>query len=300
MKYDFTSIIDRVGKDAMAVDAVGKGGWGSFPVPREGFDFIPMWVADMNFATAPSVVESVKQRLEHPLFGYYGTRDEYYESIIRWQEQHHKVTGLTKEAIGYEHGVHGFVTSAIAVLTEPGDKVLVHSPVYVGFAADVDMQGRTSVYSPLKKDAEGIYRMDYEDMDKKLKENNIHTAIFCSPHNPTGRVWERWELEKALEVYEKNDCYVISDEIWADLTYTGHQHIPTQSVNAWAREHVVAAYAPAGGVQSRGRPVGGGAQAGAGGEPALWHPVHPRALPGRGRDHAPGHLHAVPGPDPVL
>ncbi len=245
MKYDFTSIIDRVGKDASAVDSVGIHYWGGEPdAPREGFDFIPMWVADMNFATSPSIPKAIIERVNHPLFGYYLTRKEYYDAIIRWQETQHKVTGLTAEAIGYENGVHGGVTSAIQVLTEPGDKVLVHSPVYVGFVADVEMQGRTSIYSPLIKDENGIYRMDFDDMDRKIKENHIHTAIFCSPHNPAGRVWERWELEKAMEVYRDNQCFVISDEIWADITYAGHQHIPTQMVNDWAREHTVAFYAP--------------------------------------------------------
>ena len=100
------------------------------------------------------------------------------------------------------------------------------------------------MYSPLIKDDNGIWRMDYEDMDRKLKENHIHLAIFCSPHNPSGRVWERWELEKAMQVYEANECYVISDEIWAELTFSGHHHIPTQMVNDWAKEHVAAAYAP--------------------------------------------------------
>ena len=245
MKYDFTSIIDRIGWDASAVESVGIKRWGAEPdAPKEGFDFIPMWVADMNFATAPSVTEAIIKRAQHPLFGYFGTRDEYYDSIIRWQEAHHKVKGLTREAIGYENGVHGGVTSAIQVLTKPGDKVLVHSPVYVGFSADVEGLGRTSVYSPLKKDENGIYRMDFEDMDAKIKANNIHTVIFCSPHNPCGRVWERWELEKAMEVYERNQCFVISDEIWADITFKGYQHIPTQMVNEWAREHTVAMYAP--------------------------------------------------------
>ncbi len=102
--------------------------------------------------------------------------------------------------------------------------------------------GRTSVYSPLKRDENGIWRMDYKDMDQKLKKYHIHLAIFCSPHNPTGRVWERWELEKAMEVYEANQCLVISDEIWADIAYT--RHIPTLMVNDWAREHTVAVYAP--------------------------------------------------------
>ncbi len=245
MKYDFTSMIDRVGKDASAVDSVGIRNWGGEPdAPREGFDFIPMWVADMNFATSPSVTRAIIERAQHPLFGYYLTRKEYYESIIRWHETHHKTVGLTAEAIGYENGVHGGVTSAIETLTEPGDKVLLHSPVYTGFSADVDMLGRQSVYSALKKDENGIYRMDFEDMDKRIRENHIHTVIFCSPHNPAGRVWERWELEGAMEVFEKNQCFVISDEIWADITYTGHQHIPTQMVNDWARQHTVAFYAP--------------------------------------------------------
>ena len=245
MKYDFTSIIDRVGRDASAVDSVGIRVWGGEPdAPKEGFDFIPMWVADMNFATSPSVTQAIIERAQHPLFGYYGTRREYYESIIRWQTTRNGVTGLTAEAIGYENGVHGGVTSAIEVMTEPGDRVLLHSPVYVGFKADVEMLGRTSVYSPLKKDENGVYRMDFDDMDRKIRENRIHTAIFCSPHNPSGRVWERWELEKAMQVYQDNKCFVISDEIWSDIVYAGYKHIPTQMVSDWAREHTVAMYAP--------------------------------------------------------
>ena len=95
-----------------------------------------------------------------------------------------------------------------------------------------------------KKDEEGIWRMDFEDMDAKIKANHIHVAIFCSPHNPCGRVWERWELEKAMEVYRANDCLVISDEIWSDIILNGHKHIPTQSVSEDARSRTVALYAP--------------------------------------------------------
>lgn len=246
MKYDFTSIMDRRGKDALAIDGIGENKvWGNEPdAPKEGFDFIPMWVADMNFPTCPSVTETIMERLRHPAFGYFRPSEEYYNSIIRWQEEHFGITGLKKEHIGYENGVHGCVTSAVNVLSEPGEKILIHSPFYLGFTSDIEGLGRKSVYSPLKKDEEGIWRMDYEDMDRKLKENHIHLAIFCSPHNPCGRVWERWELEKAMEVYEANNCYVISDEIWADLTFSGHRHIPTQSINEWAREHVIAVYAP--------------------------------------------------------
>ena len=245
MKYDFTSIIDRRGKDALAVENIGHKTWGNEPdAPKEGFDPIPMWVADMNFATCPSVPAAIIERAKHPLYGYFSASDVYYEKIIQWQTERNGFRDLKREYIGYENGVHGCVTSAVQTLTAPGDKVLLHSPTYVGFAADVEYLGRTSVYSPLKKDENGVWRMDYEDMDAKLKANNIHLAIFCSPHNPAGRVWERWELEKAMEVFEANQCFVISDEIWADITYTGHQHIPTLMVNDWAREHTVAVYAP--------------------------------------------------------
>ena len=245
MKYDFTSIMDRRGRDALAVDSVGQKMWGSEPdEPKEGFDFIPMWVADMNFPTCPSVTEAVIRRVQHPAFGYFRPTEEYYDSIIRWQRDHFGVTGLKKEYIGYENGVHGCVTSAVQVLSQPGDRILLHSPFYLGFSDDIEGLGRRSVYSPLKKDEDGIWRMDYEDMNRKLKENSIHLAIFCSPHNPCGRVWESWELERAMEVYEANDCYVVSDEIWADLTYPGYQHTPTQTVSDWAKEHVVAVYAP--------------------------------------------------------
>ena len=245
MKYDFTSIMDRRGRDALAIDSIGEKVWGSEPEkPQDGFDFIPMWVADMNFPTCPSVTEAVMKRVQHPAFGYFRPSEEYYDSIIRWQEKHFGVTGLKKEHIGYENGVHGFVTSAVQVLSEPGDKILLHSPFYLGFREDIEGLGRISVHSPLKKDSSGIWRMDYEDMDQKLKQYHIHTAILCSPHNPCGRVWERWELEKAMEVYKANDCVVISDEIWSDIMLNGHKHIPTQMVSEDARNRTIALYAP--------------------------------------------------------
>lgn len=245
MKYDFTSIMERKGMDAIAVDNAGKHMWRNEPQPpKNGFDFVPMWVADMNFPTCPAVTEAVIERAKHPAFGYFAPRQEYFDATIRWQEEHHKVTGLTKEAIGYENGVHGCVTSVVQVLSQPGDCILLHRPFYLGFSEDIETIGRKSIYSDLKKDENGVYRMDYEDMDAKIKKYKIHLVIFCSPHNPTGRVWERWELEKAMGIFEKNECYVISDEIWADLIFSGYQHIPTQMVSEWARQHTIAAYAP--------------------------------------------------------
>lgn len=242
MKYDFTSIIDRTGKDALAVDGLGNGG--APDAPKDGFDAIPMWVADMNFATAPSITNAITKRLEHPLFGYFNPTEEYYQSIINWQEKRNGVVGLTKECIGYENGVLGCVISAVTAFAAPGDSVLLHSPTYVGFTGSISSNGYKIVHSPLKKDADGVWRMDYEDMDKKLKEHHIHVAVFCNPHNPCGRAWERWEIEQAMEVYKANDCVVISDEIWSDIMLNGRKHIPTQSVSEDAKNRTIAVYAP--------------------------------------------------------
>ena len=244
MKYDFTTIYDRKGKDAIAVDAFGREGFGPGPDAKPGFDMIPMWVADMNFATAPTITKAIAERIRHPLFGYFATTDEYYNSIIRWQEVRNGVTGLTKEAIGYENGVLGGVVSALRVLASQGGAVLVHSPTYVGFTGVLKNNGFQIVHSELKQDAEGVWRMDFEDMEKKIKDHKIHAAIFCSPHNPCGRVWEKWEIEQAMELYKKYDVYVVSDEIWSDLLLNGHKHVPTQSVSEDARMRTVALYAP--------------------------------------------------------
>ena len=240
MKYDFTTVLDRSGRDCLAADKI------PFPGLRvdEGFDVIPMWIADMAFPTAPPVMDAIRKRLELPNFGYFPLSKEYYDAILDWQRRRNGVTELRPEHIGYENGVLGGVSSAIQAFTAPGDKILVHSPTYVGFTHTLDDTGRPAVHSPLVRDEQGIWRMDYEDMDRKLKENKIHFAIFCSPHNPCGRVWERWEIEKAMEVYAANDCIVISDEIWSDIILPGHRHIPTQSVSADAKERVIAFYAP--------------------------------------------------------
>ena len=244
MKYDFTSIMDRHGKDAIAVDAVGQPGGFGPGGPKEGFDVIPMWVADMNFATVPTVVEAMQSRVAHPAYGYFSPTEEYYGSIIRWQEARNGVTGLRPEHIGYENGVLGGVVSALNVLCSRGDNVLLHSPTYIGFTHSLENNGYHIVHSPLQQDEKGIWRMDFADMEEKIKANNIHAMIFCSPHNPMGRVWEKWEIEAMMAMCEKLDVSVISDEIWSDLTLCGYQHIPTQSVSEDAKMRTVALYAP--------------------------------------------------------
>lgn len=240
MKYDFTTILDRKGHDAIAVEHI--------PIPgaeiAEGFSLIPMWVADMNFPTLPTILEEVRERLNHPHFGYFELPDAYFESIIQWQKDRFGVEGIQREDIGYENGVLGCVASALQAFTAPGEAVLMHSPTYIGFTGTMESNGRKIVLSDLKRDEEGVWRMDYEDMEKKLREHRIHCVIFCSPHNPTGRVWERAELERAMELFRKYDCIVISDEIWSDIVLDRAKHIPTQSVSEDAKNRTIAVYAP--------------------------------------------------------
>ncbi|HIR86259.1 MAG TPA: aminotransferase class I/II-fold pyridoxal phosphate-dependent enzyme [Candidatus Limivicinus faecipullorum] len=240
MKYDFTTVLDRRGRDSTAADVIPFKGLSV----GEGFSTIPMWIADMSFKAAPAVMDAIYRRMEMPNFGYFPLPKEYFDSIIRWQQRRNSVEGLLPEHIGYENGVLGGVSSALQAFTAPGEEVLVHSPTYVGFTHTFQDTGRIAVHSPLKRDEEGIWRMDYEDMDRKIKEHNIHLAIFCSPHNPCGRVWERREIERAMEVYAANNCLVISDEIWSDIIMPGYKHIPTQSISEDARERTVAFYAP--------------------------------------------------------
>lgn len=244
MKYDFTSILDRKGRDAIAVDGLGTMPGFTPDKPAEGFDPIPMWVADMNFPTCPSIIRALTERAQHPAFGYFNPRKEYFEEIIRWHETRHGVTGITPECIGYENGVLGGVISALNVFCSEGDKVLLHSPTYIGFTMALGNSGYKIVHSPLRQDDGGIWRMDLEDMEKKLAEQKIHAAILCSPHNPAGRVWERGELEQAMELFRRYDVYVISDEIWSDLVLFGNRHIPTQTVSEDAKMRTVALYAP--------------------------------------------------------
>lgn len=245
MVYDFTTMTERSGYDSIAVDLQENNFW-TLPKgdTKPGFDKVPMWIADMNFPTVPSVTEAIIKRVSHSIYGYFVPSKEYYDAIIQWHKESFNVGELTKHNIGYENGVLGGVTSALQVLNPKHNHVLVHSPTYTGFTTQLERNEYPVVLSGLCPDEKGILRMNYEDMEHKIKEHNIHTALICSPHNPSGRVWQKWELERAMDLFKKYDVNVISDEIWSDLTLFGNRHIPTQSVSEDAKQRTIAFYAP--------------------------------------------------------
>ena len=244
MRYDFTTVMERKGHDALAVDGLGTGF--APGAPEDGFSPIPMWVADMNFPVLPAIQEHVIRRAEHPAFGYFTPSEEYYRAIVSWQGDRNGVDGLRPTHIGYENGVLGGVMSALTALCVPGERVLVHTPAYIGFSHSLKAAGYDMVSSPLAKDGDGIWRMDLADMEEKFRKERIHMMIFCSPHNPTGRVWTREEMEDMLALCRKYDVYVISDEIWSDiiLTHSPVRHTPLQSLGSDARERTIGLYAP--------------------------------------------------------
>ena len=193
MKYDFTSILDRQGRDALAIDSVGHGH--APGAPREGFDVIPMWIADMNFPTIPTVPAAIIERAKHPVYGYFFPSDAYFNAIFRWQEQRHGVTGLTRENIGYENGVLGGVVSALNVFCSKGGNVLLHSPTYTGFTGALGNNGYNMILSPLVKDENGVWRMDFEDMEKKIMEKTLKIeGMMCGHCEAT--------VKKTLEAIE--------------------------------------------------------------------------------------------------
>lgn len=244
MKFKFNQMLERHGKDAIAVDGLGTVPGMSPDKPKDGFDAIPMWVADMNFATAPSIQDAIIERVKHPAFGYFTPTDEYFNAIINWHKDRKNVTDIKPCHIGYENGVLGGVISALNVFCSKGDKVLVHSPTYIGFTMSLVNNGYNIIHSELIKDENGKWVMDYEDMEKKIVDEKISATIMCNPHNPTGRVWTKDELKKAVDIFEKHNVKIVSDEIWSDILVNGSVQTPTQQVSPYAHENTVALYAP--------------------------------------------------------
>ncbi|WP_291258615.1 MalY/PatB family protein [Fusobacterium sp.] len=187
-------------------------------------DLISMWVADMDFKAPEKVIEELKRRIEHGVFGYSQIPESYYNSFINWEEKHHNYK-VKKEWIRYTPGVVAGIYWIVNIFTEPEDSVLVSTPVYYPFHNAVKENNRKLIFSNLINN-NGIYTFDFDDFENKIIKNKVKIYILCSPHNPIGRVWKEEELEKILDICERNNVLVISDEIHHDLILKG-KHLPS-------------------------------------------------------------------------
>lgn len=193
-----------------------------------GEGLLPMWVADMDLGVPRQVQEALIERVNHPIFGYARPQDSLYESVINWLKNKHHWT-IQKEQIFFSSGVVPSIAASILAFTEPGDKVMIQSPVYAPFYSCINENSRTLVENPLRIQDNRL-EIDFEDFENKLKEG-VKLFILCSPHNPGGMVWSKKELARMAELCADYDVLIISDEIHADLSLSGYEHTPIATIN---------------------------------------------------------------------
>lgn len=227
MKYNFDEIIDRSHNRSAKYDEAGKK-FGSQ-------DVIPLWIADMDFKTAQPVIDALKARAEEGIWGYTSRPDSYYEAVCGWQKRRNG-WDIDKSMISFNLGVVPALSSMVYVFTEPGDKVLIQTPVYSEFYDVTESWGREVVESPLKEQ-DGRWIIDFEDFEEKAKEAKVF--FLCSPHNPLGIVWTREELERMCHICIANNVLIVSDEIHSDLVFHGKKHIPTATLSPEIAAHVI-------------------------------------------------------------
>ncbi len=214
MKYDFTTIRD--GREASSAKWIQMDN----AVPNLPKEIVPLSVADMEFPLAPEIAEAMNRYLADAIVGYTVTPDSYYEAVIRWMDRRHNWK-LKKEDILPYQGVVPMIAQAVETFTEEGDGVLILPPVYHPFRMVIEKANRTTITSPLIEN-EREYTIDFDDLAEKSK--GVKLLVFCSPHNPTGRVWTKGELERVAQIARENDLVVFVDEIHHDWIHEGHEH----------------------------------------------------------------------------
>ncbi len=232
MKYNFDEIIDRHHTDAVKIDAL-ESIWGRT-------DLTPLWVADMDFRTAPFVIEAIKKRLEHEILGYTVKAESWYTSIAAWLKNRHNWQ-ITNDMLLFTPGIVTGLALAVQCFTQPGDKVMVQPPVYHPFFLVTEHNNREVVFSPLAL-RDGQYHMDMERFRKDIK--GCKMFILCNPHNPGGRVWTKEELLEVSRICHENNVLVVSDEIHADLTLPPYTHHPYAAISEEARTNSVVFMSP--------------------------------------------------------
>ena len=230
MKYDFDRPVSRRGTDSYKWDSA------------ENERILPMWVADMDFRTAPAITDALRRRVEHGIFGYTRVPDSYYEAVSSWFSRRHG-WAIDRDWIVYTSGVVPAISAVIKALTVPGDKVLVQTPVYNCFFSSIRNNGCEMVSSPLVF-ADNTYTIDYEDLEHKAADPKVKVMLLCNPHNPAGRVWKREELAHIGEICIRRGITVVSDEIHCELVFPEHRYTPFASVSEDFLRHSVTCISP--------------------------------------------------------
>lgn len=233
MDFNFDKIIDRTNNFSAKWSEMNK----NFGTN----DLLPMWVADMDFLTAPCVMEALKDRLEQGIFGYTTRPSSYNESIVNWLDNRFSWK-INQEWLMFSPAVITSISLLIQNLTQKNDKIMIQEPVYSPFHSIVESNERSLVISPLVKLDDGSYVMDYEDIEAKIKD--VKVFILCNPHNPVGRVWTREELTRLGEICLKHNVLIISDEIHSDIILKNHKHTPFASISKEFSENTITCMAP--------------------------------------------------------
>lgn len=228
MKYNFDEIVDRHGTRCLKWDLFNSK--------------LPMWIADMDFKTAPAVVEALEKRAAHGVFGYTFIDDEWYDAIINWWKTRHHFE-IQKDWLIFCTGVVPAISSIVRKLTTPAENVLVQTPVYNMFFNSIVNNGRNVLESPLIYE-DGAYHIDFEDLEKQLANPQTSLMILCNPHNPVGKIWDKETLAKIGHLCAKYHVIVVSDEIHCDIVKPGCEYVPFASVSEECRENSVTCIAP--------------------------------------------------------
>ena len=206
-------------------EPVGRRGTASVKWDEFESDALPMWVADMDFKAAPAILDALRKRLDHGVFGYELVPQSYYDAVSSWFSRRHGWKGITREHLIYTTGVIAAYSACIKAMSRPGDNVIVQTPCYNAFFPAIRNNGCRDLHNPLVY-KEGRYSIDFEDLERKAADPKTTVLLLCNPHNPAGRVWTREELVRIGEICVRNGVFVIADEIHCELTYPGHDYTP--------------------------------------------------------------------------
>ena len=230
MKYDFDTIIPRRGTNSYKWDT-----------PEEE-NVLPMWVADMDFRTAPAIVEALQKRIAHGIFGYTKVPKAYYDAVVRWFDDRHRWQ-IDPRWIIYTNGVVPALSAIIKALAAPSDKIIVQTPAYNCFYSSIRNNGcELSANNLIYRD--GRYSIDFDDLEAKIKAENVKLALLCSPHNPVGRVWTKEELSRYADICIRNGVKIVADEIHEDFTYPGFTHTTFATISKEAAQNAIICTAP--------------------------------------------------------